>query len=359
MKGMTLLDVIETYNLFSGRDLDDVGAMYKDIDIDSRLDKDILIGCILDECGAMTVLYEKTSTFKYFSDNFFKKYKFNISKLIDSMELKYDPLANKRYSWSETTNIEQNLDTSEEKGESRTRTNTGTQQTDNSGTEGSISTIAENSTGGSSESKFNTGTQTTDASNENTAINSDNKTKTNTGTQNIEKASAEENTNSEKETNTISAMNASTYQPDTEKTTNGTNNKTNSADELRTDNLSESITGGSTESTSGASNEIRTDNLAEIKSGSQNGTKTTDSSGTVSDNSTEIRTDNLLESISASNDRNKNEDLTWNETDVHTEDGSDNVVFQELIEKERKIAQFNIYNWIVKKYAKELFLLVY
>ena len=67
------------------------------------------------------------------------------------------------------------------------------------------------------------------------------------------------------------------------------------------------------------------------------------------------RTDNLNESINAS----KDENLTWDETDVHTEEGIINTAYQDLIEKERKQAQFNVYNWIADKYAKELFLLVY
>ena len=65
------------------------------------------------------------------------------------------------------------------------------------------------------------------------------------------------------------------------------------------------------------------------------------------------------EHIDASKDRNKSENLAWDEIDTHTESGTNDVLYQDLIEKERKVAQFSIYNWISKKYAKELFLLVY
>ena len=228
---MTFLDMIELYNVKNDRPLDDIGSLFENIVLDARLDKNTLMGVLLDECGAMNCIYETTATFKYFSDNFFKKYEWNIKKLVDSIELEYDPLKNRSLSWTETTDIAQNLDTSENAEEDRTKTNTGTQ-----------------------------GRNYTD-----------------------------------NETNTISAMNSSNYEPD---------NKS-------------------------------------------------DSSG----NST--RTDNLNERINATNDRTKNEDLTWDETDVHEESGTVDTAYQDLIEKERKQAQFNVYNWIAQKYSKELFLLVY
>ena len=240
---MTFLDMIELYNVKNGYELDDMEKLFQDITLDNRLDKQVLIGVLLDECGAMDCLYETTPTFKYFSDNFFKKYEWNIGKLVDTWEFEYDPLKNRNLEWTETTQIEQNLDTEEGNEENRTKTNTGTQA--NTGTVGSVY--------------------------------------------------------SENETKTISAMNSSNYEPDNKTDTSGNN--------------------------------TRTDNL--------------------------LRTDNLSEGINATNDRTKSEDLTWDETDRHIESGTNNIPFQDLIEKERKQAQFNIYNWIAKKYSKELFLLVY
>ena len=263
MKSVTLIDIIQIGNFNTEKDLNDTDWLYGDIDIDDRLDKDILIDSIIDQCGAMRAIYNTTPIFKRFSDNFFKKYKWNIGKLIDTLELKYDPIINKSVNWTETTSIEQNLDTEEGIEENREKSNTGTQ------------------------TKADTGTQT----------------KADTGTQS--------NVYNETQENTISAMNSSTYQPDNKKETDG--------DNTRTDNLTST----------------RTDNL------------------------TSTRTDDLSETINATNDRNKNENLTWEETDTHKEDGLNNITFQELIEKERKVAEFSIYNWITKKYAKELFLLVY
>ncbi len=42
---------------------------------------------------------------------------------------------------------------------------------------------------------------------------------------------------------------------------------------------------------------------------------------------------------------------------IHGKDGQDS--YQSLIEQERKLAEFNIFNWIIKQMRKELFLLVY
>lgn len=244
---MTLIDIIQLYNINNDIDVSDMSTFYNDIVIDSRIDKDILIGALLDECGAMDSVYNTVATFKYFSNNFFKKYEKNIIKLLDTLEGNYDALKNKNIEWTETTQIEQNLDTAEDTSENRTKTNTGTQTTND------------------------TGTRT--------------------------------NEYEEDETNTISAMNSSSYEPDNKSEKDGSN--------TRTDNLQSQ------------------------------------------------RTDNLSEGIIATNGREKNEALTWDETDTHTEGGIENMPYQDLIEKERKVWQFSIYNWISKKYAKELFLLVY
>jgi hypothetical protein len=67
----------------------------------------------------------------------------------------------------------------------------------------------------------------------------------------------------------------------------------------------------------------------------------------------------LEESINAGKDRSKNENLTWDEEDKHSESGYKDTIVQDLITKERKISEFSIYGWIAKKYAKEMFLLVY
>lgn len=276
---MTYLDLIQIYNLQSGRDLNDIEAIFSDIDIDDRVDKSILAGTILDECGAMDCIYTTSPTFKFFSDKFFARYKDNISRVLDTLEVKYNPIESMNVNWTEKTDITQNLDTTEDLTEDRTRTNTG------------------------ATTKNNTGSVTT---NEGGSVDT-----TNTGTQG--------NTSSGTEDNTISAMNDSNYQPDTHRTTSSTNS--------RTDNLSENIV-----------KNLQT---------------------TREDSLSEVTEDDKTERIDANNNRVKNEGLVWNETDTHNETGNKGFAYQDLINKELKIRNFSIYSWIAKKYAKEMFLLVY
>ena len=292
---MTLLDMIEFYNIKNDLPMDKIDSLYEDIELDERLDKDILVGVLLEECGAMRCIYETTATFKYFSNLFFKKYKWNISKLCDTMELKYDPLVNKELDWTEVTDIDQNLDTDEDVSKNRTRTNTGTQTTNDTGTQ----------------TTNDTGTQTTN----------------NSGTQTTKDTGTQKNEYSETEENTVSAMNSSNYEPDRNIETSGSNERTDNLQSERTDDLQSE----------------RIDNLQSQRT----------------DNLQSQRTDNLSEDIGETNTRDKNEQLAWDETDTHTEKGIVNITYQELIEKERKIAEFSVYNWIARKYAKELFLLIY
>ena len=308
---MTLLDMIEFYNMKNDLPVDKIDSLYEDIELDERLDKDVLIGMLLEECGAMRCIYETTATFKYFSNLFFKKYKWNIGKLCDTMELKYDPLVNKELDWTEVTDIDQNLDTDEDVSKNRTRTNTGTQTTNDTGTQ----------------TTANTGTQTTN--------DTGTQTNTNTGTQTVNDTGTQKNEYSETEENTVSAMNSSSYEPDRNIETSGENERTDNLQSQRTDDL----TG------------TRTDNLQSER--------TDDLQSERTDNLQSQRTDNLSEDIGETNTRDKNEQLAWDETDTHTEKGIVNISYQELIEKERKVAEFSVYNWIVRKYAKELFLLIY
>ena len=285
---MTLIDLINTWNLQHDKEIDDLTSFFSECIIDERLDRDVVIMSIIDECGAMRPLYNVSQTMKVFTENWFKKYRWNIEKLCDTLDFEYDPLTNKKTDWTETTEIEQNLVTEEGIEESKEKKNTGTQKVEDTGTQ----------------KMENTGTQKME----------------NTGTQKMENTGTQKTEYNEDVENTTSAMNANDYQPDNNSETVGESTRTDDLESTRTDNL---------EST-------RTDNLEST------------------------RTDNLTETESRSNDRDKSENLDWSETDTHTETGmSGSLSYQDLIEKERKIAQFSIYNWIAKKYASEMFLLVY
>ena len=351
MKSVTLIDLIEIYNFNTGRDLDDMGAIFADIELDKRLDKNILIGSIIDECGAMRAIYDTTPTFKYFSDNFFKKYKWNIGKLVDTLEAKYDPLINKNLQWTETTDISQDLLTEEGREEGRTKNNTGTQTTNDTGTQTTEDTGTQTTENTGTQTTKDTGTQTTNETGTQTINETGTQTTNETGTQTTNETGTQTNVFDEDQVNTISAMNSSTYEPDNMRETDSTNTRTDNLQNQRTDNLQN-------QRTDNLQNQ-RTDNLESERTDNLESQRTDNLQSERTDNLQSLRTDNLTETIESSIDRNKNENLTWDETDKHIESGIINISYQELLEKERKIAQFSIYNWITKKYAKELFLLIY
>lgn len=276
---MTYLDLLEIYNLKNDKDLNDIEAIFADADIDERVDKSILAGTILDECGAMHCIYTTSITFKFMSNNFFARYKDSISRVLDALEVKYNPLESINFDWTEKTDIKQDLDTTEDYTEDRTKTNTGTTTTSNTG-------------------------RTTTSE---------------TGSVDVANTGTEDNNGSLTEENKISAMNDSNYQPDSSKNSISTN--------TRTDDL--------LEHTDKDLQTIREDAL------------------------TEEQADDKREEVNANNNRTKNEGLVWDETDTHTERGSKGFAYQDLISKELKIRNFSIYSWIAKKYAKEMFLLVY
>lgn len=55
----------------------------------------------------------------------------------------------------------------------------------------------------------------------------------------------------------------------------------------------------------------------------------------------------------------KNEDLDWDETDTKTTVGYKDRDVQEAIMKQFRIAEYNVYFWIVKKYKEDLMVLCY
>lgn len=182
---MTYLDLLQVYNLQNSKELNDIVSIFDGIEIDERVNKSIMATAILDECGAMRCIYNTSATFKVFSDNFFKKYKDNITRILDAMGVEYNPLDSMNFNWTETTNISQIMDTDENTTEDRTKTNNDHETTTNTGTVGESGDVTED--------------------------------------------------------NTVSAMNESTYQPDSHKSTNSSNTRTNNLTENVVDTKSENI----------------------------------------------------------------------------------------------------------------------
>lgn len=90
---MNLIDILDIYSLEN--DSDQLYLLFDDIVLDERIDKDTLLMTVLKELGAMRPITTDPDLYKMLVDNFFKKYSSNISKLLDTLDLEYDPLGNK------------------------------------------------------------------------------------------------------------------------------------------------------------------------------------------------------------------------------------------------------------------------
>lgn len=65
-------------------------------EFDSRIDKDLLAGKILEVCGAMTPVHNTTDSYTYFHNLFFKMWGKQITRLLDATNIEYEPLENYR-----------------------------------------------------------------------------------------------------------------------------------------------------------------------------------------------------------------------------------------------------------------------
>lgn len=88
---MNLMDLVAIGNIYG---YDDKG-IWKDADIDDRINKDILIVEIMKSCASSEPLMNTFQSFKMISDGFFAKWKYQIGKLLDTQEFDYNPIWNK------------------------------------------------------------------------------------------------------------------------------------------------------------------------------------------------------------------------------------------------------------------------
>lgn len=244
---MTLIDILDMYCILHNQN-DNMMLMLQDYTLDNRIDRQAMNMAIITKLGACRPLTTNTTVFKVMLEEFFNRYNYNISKLLDTMYYKYDPLHDK-----DTT---------------RTLNETGTED------------HVENDT----EHRESTGD----------IDNTDTYTTNNTGSDNIDRT----------DENQVSAYDVSTYQPK--------------------------------EKTITSSEEDTTNN-------------TTHTGATTSD----IKSD-----VSTEHDRTLDKDTTHNLTETIKGKNSD-ISYQTLIEQERELGQFNIFNWIIQQMRRELFLLVY
>lgn len=76
--------------------------LFKDIELDERLDKNVLMQEILRYSAKSHPIFDTCATFKYGVDSFFKKWKLQITKLVDTYYFNYNPIWNKDGTITET-----------------------------------------------------------------------------------------------------------------------------------------------------------------------------------------------------------------------------------------------------------------
>lgn len=107
---MNLISLMEIYNLQESNKPVNFFAIFDDIKLDARLNKQTLLNKIMQECGAMQPIYTTTSVFKLFSDNFFELHYEQIKKLTDTLYFEYTPIWNKDGTIREIVSRELNED---------------------------------------------------------------------------------------------------------------------------------------------------------------------------------------------------------------------------------------------------------
>lgn len=81
---MTLQAMQETLNY----------TLFNDIVINEQIDKDILEACIIRTASNRSTIYQNANRFKYYSDMFFRQHKYTIDELVDTLHYDYNPIHN-------------------------------------------------------------------------------------------------------------------------------------------------------------------------------------------------------------------------------------------------------------------------
>lgn len=90
---MNLIDLLDVYSAI--HDSDEMFLLFADYPLDERIDKDTMNTVIIKELGASRPISTDPDMFKILLDTFFKKYSLNITRLVDTMYLEYNPLHTK------------------------------------------------------------------------------------------------------------------------------------------------------------------------------------------------------------------------------------------------------------------------
>lgn len=95
MDRMNLTDMLDFYAVTHNSN--NWNAMLLDYTLNENLNRDDLNNVILKELGNACPYVTDTTTFKFALDTFFTKYKYNIDKLVETLNIEYNPIHNKNY----------------------------------------------------------------------------------------------------------------------------------------------------------------------------------------------------------------------------------------------------------------------
>lgn len=288
------------------------------------MDRTAFINNLLMETAEMNVLYTDPEFMQFAITEWSKKESHVWQALYETIFFKYNPVWNKDGTYKETAE------------ETRALANgsTVTKTTGNTRTENLSDDIVDtdDSTRTPNLTDANSGTLTTrDQIDEDTT---DSSTKLNTGTQTTGK-------NDTTETK-VSAFNQTTYQPKDQTTVTGT--------DTRTDNLTETVTG------SGTRDADNTTTATDLRQTTHTGTEKTER-----DYHRVREGDNTITDSGSESQTSSGSDTGTIEHDVTRQEyGNIGVTMsQQLIEAERKLVEFNIYDVIIQSFKSRFCLLVY
>lgn len=300
----------------------------QDIEIDARIDKEILMQLLIRECGALTPMYYEREAFWYNHKCWFKLNKEVIRRLIDTTEYEYDPLEN--YDWNERIKDNGSLD----------RNTSGSSDSRASGSSDSNSDRTENGTTAEAihGTVKNSGTDTTSTTGNRTIEGSEGSTGSSNRTLDSKRTD-----DLETESKT-SAYNENLYQPESLVTNTGT------VDNHETETISENKHSDrdSTETNTNKEDLKHGKIVTNDESTNGNETKTSNNKTTATDSNEEHGTTTGKQTDKTENNRERE---VLGATGLFTK--------QKLIKEQREVEQFNVYEWIISKYKRECFYLVY
>lgn len=353
--------------------------------IDPRIDKMYLFTLLMREYRHMMCYEEDFDQFTWQVDAFFFKHAETIKRLLDSVDMTFDPLQNHGMKTVRDFDRTQNI---QEKGTSDTTgtmkgTKTNTQQTltdkndvkdTTEDTTGNVKEVgSENSTQDSTDSKSKSTEATRDITDSTQRSSSGEETTSETSHETDSKTDSETGSEDKTRTHYVSAFNqTSGNDVEDERETNhtgssstinsnGTSDRTGSGSKNTTDSGTESSTkndvfdesvseSGSGKITVGASDTRNSDSTNKVVGKI---TDKTDIEENVTSNGTENR--NTTENVSTSG----TEDLGENVDETTVVVGMKDSSYQALLAEYRKVVQFNVYDWIVNRFGLELMVCVW